>query len=195
MTNNFLPLNSVLIIISLTTNHPAESLPTDPDWAGRTVLRDVRVVDAPVPADDLFWAFARVGGDVGYYTMDWAWHLRGVADRLLGGVGLRRGRRHPTSIRVGDAIDFWRVAEVEPGRRLLLRAEMLVPGEAFLEWSIDPEERELRQTATFFPRGLWGRVYWWVLVPAHALIFGRMARRVVATAAGRAAGKPPVTVL
>lgn len=168
-------------------NHPGEPLPTDPEWAGQPRQDDERVVVTPAPADDLFWAVSRLGGDVGYYTFTWAWAVRGLLDKLVGGVGLRRGRRHPTDLREGDALDFWRVAAIEPGRRLVLRAEMRLPGEAFLAWTIDDlgHERRITQTATFYPRGLWGRLYWWVLVPFHTPIFGRMLRRIAAVAADR----------
>ena len=168
-------------------NHPAEPMPTDPEWAGHPKLADRREVETTASADDLFWAVGRLGGDVGYYTMDWAWALRGLADRAIGGVGLRRGRRHPTDLRVGDAVDFWRVADIDPPHRLLLRAEMAVPGEAFIEWSIEDrgDDRVLTQAATFYPRGLWGRLYWLALVPFHVLIFGRMAHKIARVAAGR----------
>lgn len=168
-------------------NHPGEPLPTDPEWAGQPRQDDERVVVTPAPVDDLFWAVSRLGGDVGYYTFNWAWAVRGLLDKLVGGVGLRRGRRHPTDLREGDALDFWRVAAIEPGRRLVLRAEMRLPGEAFLAWTIDDlgHERRITQTATFYPRGLWGRLYWSVLVPFHTPIFGRMLRRIAAVAADR----------
>jgi uncharacterized protein YbjT (DUF2867 family) len=178
-------------------NHPGEPLPTDPEWAGQPRQEDVRVVVTAASADDLFWAIARIGGEVGYYTFNWAWAVRGLLDRLIGGVGLRRGRRHPEELREGDAIDFWRVAAVDPPRRLLLRAEMLVPGEAFLEWQIDDagDHRLLTQTAIFYPRGLWGRLYWWALVPAHGPIFGRMSRRITEVATGRPLEGRPVRLL
>jgi hypothetical protein len=102
-------------------------------------------------------------------------------------VGLRRGRRHPIELRPGEALDFWRVAAVEPGKRLLLRAERKVPGTAWLEWSVDDvgTERQLVQVARFAPKGLFGRLYWYGLLPFHLPIFGTMARRIVATAERR----------
>lgn len=168
---------------------PAMAQPSDPDWAGGTLQFDERRVDTSASPDDLYWAFARIGGDAGYYAFDWAWKLRGLVDRLVGGVGLRRGRRHPTDLRPGEALDFWRVALVERGRRLQLAAEMKLPGEAWLEFEAlpTPEGSRLRQTAYFRPRGLLGRLYWLVLVPAHALIFERMARRIASTAEDRTA--------
>ena len=107
--------------------------------------------------------------------MNWAWKLRGGLDRLLGGTGLRRGRRHPGELRAGDALDFWRVllADRESGR-LMLYAEMKLPGEAWLEFSV--RDGQLRQTATFRPQGLLGRLYWLAVLPAHWLLFPRMAR-------------------
>ncbi len=170
------------------TTAPAQPLPTDPEWSGGTVKVDRQEVPTAAPAADVYWAFARIGGDVGYYTLDWAWRLRGVLDSLAGGVGLRRGRRHPDDLHSGEAIDFWRVAAVEPGRRLLLYAEMRLPGEAWLEFVAEPVDGAgsvLRQSAYFVPRGLSGRLYWAALAPAHYLIFGRMARRIAAAAEQR----------
>lgn len=167
---------------------PAEAQPSDPAWAGGTLKVDAQVVRSSAPPADVFWAFARIGGDVGYYTFDWAWKLRGMLDKAVGGVGLRRGRRHPEEIRPGEAIDFWRVAVVEPNHRLQLWAEMKLPGEAWLEFQAEPagDGTDLRQTAYFLPRGLSGRLYWLVLVPFHVLIFKRMAQRIALTAEQRA---------
>lgn len=168
---------------------PARPLPTDPRWAGGTLLVDRKELATSASVDELYWAFSRVGGDVGYYSAAAAWWLRGVLDQLVGGVGLRRGRRHPEQLRPGEALDFWRVAVVEPGRRLQLKAEMKVPGEAWLEWVAEPAGAgaRLTQTAYFAPRGLWGRLYWYALVPFHLLVFRRMARGVVRAAERRAA--------
>jgi hypothetical protein len=116
--------------------------------------------------------------------MNWAWQLRGLLDRLIGGVGMRRGRRHPGEVRVGEALDFWRVEAVEPGRLLRLRAEMKVPGSAWLQFQVQdgPAGASLVQTAFFAPRGLLGWIYWYGLYPIHALIFRRMIRAIAATA-------------
>lgn len=160
---------------------PAAPLPGDPAWAGARMYVDRRVVDSAAPADDLFWAVTRIGGDVGYYAMNWTWTLRGWFDRLIGGVGLRRGRRHPEELRPGEALDFFRVARIDlEGRRLLLRAEMKVPGTAWLGWSIEPSDAgaQLVQIARFAPKGVTGRIYWWVLLVFHAPIFRRMAKRI-----------------
>ena len=165
----------------------ATALAWDPEWSGGTLLADHKEVRTSANNDDVFWAFARIGGTAGYYTQDWAWRLRGLIDVLLGGVGLRRGRRHPEKVRVGDAIDFWRVAAVTPGRHLQLTADMKLPGDAWLEWNIEPsaDGTILTQSAYFRPRGLAGRVYWFVMFPFHRLIFGRMARSIVETAQRR----------
>jgi uncharacterized protein YbjT (DUF2867 family) len=167
---------------------PAMPLPGDPSWSGAKVEDDERVARSAAPPDDLFWAVTRIGGDVGYYAMNWAWRLRGWFDSLIGGVGLRRGRRHPEDLRPGEALDFFRVAAVDPtGRRLTLRAEMIVPGTAWLEWRIEPTEQGslLYQRARFVPKGLVGRMYWWVLLPFHAPIFRTMAKRIAETAEHR----------
>lgn len=167
---------------------PAEARPSDPDWAGGTTRIHVEHMPASAAPDDVFWAFSRIGGEVGYYTFDWAWKLRGFVDSLLGGVGIRRGRRHAEELRPGEALDFWRVAVVEPGRRLQLHAEMKLPGKAWLEFECRPVGlgAELWQRAYFQPRGLFGRAYWAALFPVHLFLFRRMARHVVEVAAARA---------
>jgi len=142
------------------------------------------VVPAPVPAEHLFAAVARIGGATGWYFADRLWRLRGGIDRLLGGVGMRRGRPHPTAVAVGDPIDFWRVEDVVPGELLRLRAEMRLPGEARLEFVIAPTAHGavLVQRARFRPSGLGGWLYWYGLYPAHAVIFGGMARAIIRAA-------------
>ncbi|MDX1468695.1 MAG: SDR family oxidoreductase [Acidimicrobiia bacterium] len=159
---------------------PAQKLPSDPAWSGGALLTDTREVHSSATPHDLFRSFARLGGGVGYYTMNWAWSLRGMLDSLFGGVGLRRGRRHPTELRAGEALDFWRVASVDPGRSVQLFAEMRMPGEAWLSFEAVPHEKgsKLIQTAAFRPKGLLGRLYWFALYPFHIAIFGRMARRI-----------------
>jgi hypothetical protein len=111
----------------------------------------------------------------------WAWELRGMVDRLCGGVGMRRGRRDPIDLRIGDTLDFWRVEMVEPGRLIRLRAEMRVPGQAWLEFKAVPQsggQTLLTQTAFFEPKGLFGLLYWYALYPVHALIFSGLIRRI-----------------
>ncbi len=167
---------------------PAQALPGDPEWAGGTVKVDEQTVNSSASTDDLYWAFARIGGATGYYTMRWAWGLRGIIDSVVGGVGLRRGRKHPEIIEAGEALDFWRVVRNDPRRMLELYAEMKLPGEAWLTFEARQRESgsELIQRAIFVPHGLLGRLYWWAMFPFHLLIFRRMARRIVLAAERRA---------
>ena len=133
-----------------------------------------REVEVQASSPIIYNSFTRLGGEVGWLYFDWAWRLRGALDRILGGVGLRRGRRDPVDIRVGDALDFWRVEAVEEGKLLRLRAEMKVPGKAWLQFEVNPKENgisQLRQTAYFAPKGLFGLLYWYALYPLHGLIF------------------------
>ena len=140
------------------------------------VLHDHRSCPLAAPRDEVVTAVWSLGGERGWPSMNWAWDVRGAIDRLVGGTGTRRGRRHPTDLRPGDALDFWRVmlADREAGR-LILYAEMKLPGEAWLEFAVG--EDELRQTATFRPQGLLGRLYWFAVLPAHWWLFPRMVRR------------------
>ena len=166
------------------TTGPAQAFEGDPSWSGGTLFVDHQTATTSASPGDVFWSFSRVGGDVGYHGFDWLWRLRGILDIVVGGVGLRRGRRHPEDIRLEDTVDFWRVTGVEPGRWLQLSAEMRLPGDAWLEWSTTKEGTltVLHQNAYFRPRGLSGRLYWYALLPFHAFIFGNMARRIAATA-------------
>jgi hypothetical protein len=168
-------------------SQPAAPMPTDPEWSGGTVFMDRQVMPTDTDADRLYWAFSRIGGRVGYYGLDWAWRIRGILDRLVGGVGLRRGRRHPTEVRIGEAIDCWRVEDVVPGKSLRLKAEMRIPGDAWLDWEIRETEfgTDLIQTAWFRPRGLVGRIYWYVMLIPHRIVFPRMAHRITAAAEER----------
>ncbi|NJN44618.1 MAG: SDR family oxidoreductase, partial [Anaerolineae bacterium] len=139
---------------------------------GMVLEKRQRVVQAA--PGDVFRSFTGLGGRRGWLYMNWAWKIRGFLDRMIGGVGLRRGRRDPNNLRVGDALDFWRVEEVEPGRLLRLRAEMKVPGKAWLQFQALPHNGDqtiLSQTAYFAPKGLFGWVYWYALYPLHGLIF------------------------
>ena len=145
--------------------------------------RQLLVSASPAAA---YRAFAGIGGERGWPTFDWAWQIRGVMDRLVGGVGLRRGRRDPDELRVGDALDFWRVEAVDPDRRLLLRAEMKVPGAAWLQFEARPQSDNktlLVQTAFFAPKGLFGLLYWYSLYPIHGPIFSSMIRDIGTKAA------------
>jgi hypothetical protein len=147
-----------------------------------------RIVDSRVTRVDsdpatAFAAIERIGGETGWYGFDWLWSLRGFLDLLVGGVGVRRGRRNPEKLAVGDPLDFWRVEAIEPGRLLRLHAEMKLPGRAWLQFEIESHgsDCQLRQTAIFKPRGLFGLVYWYALYPLHALIFRRMLRNLADT--------------
>jgi uncharacterized protein YbjT (DUF2867 family) len=135
----------------------------------------------PTSVETVYRSFARLGGKRGWLYMDWAWQMRGMLDRLCGGVGMRRGRRDPEDLRVGDSLDFWRVEMVEPGRLIRLRAEMKVPGRAWLEFEARPENKGqtlLLQTAFFEPKGLLGLLYWYALYPIHSLIFSGLIQKI-----------------
>ncbi|MEV0534891.1 SDR family oxidoreductase [Kitasatospora sp. NPDC050463] len=164
---------------------PSDPLPTDPDWAGGSLYQDVRERPVAAPPAALWRVVEGIGGENGWYSFPLAWALRGRLDRLAGGVGLRRGRRDPARLRVGDSLDFWRVEEIEPGRLLRLRAEMRLPGLAWLELSVTPDGlggSRYRQRALFHPHGLAGHAYWWSVAPFHAVVFGGMARRITGRA-------------
>lgn len=169
--------------------------PADPDWAGGTILRDVRRTRCAAAPERLFDAVTSLGGARGYHTPRFLWVLRGGIDKMVGGIGLGRGRRHPQQLAVGEPVDFWRVEALERPREgedglLRLRAEMKVPGEAWLEFRIRPQEdgsSVLEQQARFHPRGLWGRAYWYGLSPIHSFMFPRMARRIARDAEDLAA--------
>jgi hypothetical protein len=149
----------------------------DPDWSGGTVFRDIREVAIDAPPGAAFRAVCRVGGQRGWHYADWLWTIRGWLDRLAGGPGLRRGRRDPETLRYGDALDFWRVVGFEQDRSVSLRAEMRLPGEALLDFKIEPRNKSqciLRQTALFQPRGLLGLLYWYAVLPFHHIVFRGM---------------------
>jgi uncharacterized protein YbjT (DUF2867 family) len=138
-----------------------------------------------LPPDPVFRAYTGLGGDRGWLYLNWTWQLRGWMDKLIGGVGLRRGRRNPDEIRAGEALDFWRVEAVEPDRLIRLRAEMKLPGKAWLEFQSAPQSDGntlLTQTAYFAPRGLAGFLYWYLLYPIHGFIFSGLIRKVAARA-------------
>ncbi len=176
---------------------PSDPLPTDPDWAGGSLYTDTREQLVDASPDALWRVVEGIGGDNGWYSMEPAWAVRGLLDRLAGGVGLRRGRRDAVRLRVGDSLDFWRVEEIEPGRLLRLRAEMRLPGLAWLEMCVDPApggRSRYHQRAVFHPRGLAGHAYWWSVAPFHAFVFGGMARNIARAAADpavRPAAPPP----
>ena len=151
--------------------------PGDPDWAGGTVYDDTRHLDVDAPPEAVFRAVCRVGGGHGWYAADWLWRVRGWIDQLAGGPGLRRGRRDPEQVGYGEALDFWRVTGYEKDRRLALRAEMKLPGEALLEFLIEVAPGQgcrLLQRALFKPRGLLGIAYWYSVAPLHHFVFRGM---------------------
>jgi uncharacterized protein YbjT (DUF2867 family) len=173
-----------------TTWSMAGVIPGDPDWAGGTVFRDERTVTMAAPDWAVYRAVCRVGGGHGWYAADWLWKLRGWMDVMVGGPGLRRGRRDPETVGYGEALDFWRVVGIERDRWLALRAEMRLPGEARLEFVIREAGTgrcELTQRALFAPRGLLGLLYWYAVVPLHAVVFSGMLRG-IEREAGRQAG-------
>ncbi|MER7165000.1 SDR family oxidoreductase [Micromonospora sp. NPDC000207] len=169
----------------------AEPLPSDPDWSGGSVYTDVRERSVAAPPAALWRVIEGVGGEHGWYSFPLAWSVRGWLDRLVGGVGLRRGRRDPHRLQIGEALDFWRVEEIVPGRLLRLRAEMRLPGRAWLEMRVEPDETtghsRYVQRAVFLPRGLAGHAYWAGVAPFHAVVFGGMARNIARGAEGQAA--------
>lgn len=157
----------------------AGPIPGDPDWAGGTVFEDSRTVTVAAPLATVWATLCRVGGTHGWFAARALWWVRGVIDRLLGGPGLRRGRRHGDQLGYGDALDFWRVVGVERPRELRLRAEMRLPGEAELDFSllaVGEAATRVTQTARFKPRGLAGLAYWAAVLPFHSVVFRGMLR-------------------
>jgi hypothetical protein len=171
---------------------PSDPLPTDPDWAGGSLYVDERTRATSASPEALWRVVEGIGGDTGWYSFPLAWQVRGGLDRLVGGVGLRRGRRSPHDLYVGDALDFWRVEALEAGRLLRLRAEMRLPGLAWLEFHVEHDATGttvLRQRATFVPRGLAGHLYWWAIAVFHGVVFGGMLRGLTRAAEQPAAGR------
>jgi hypothetical protein len=160
---------------------PSDPLPTDPDWAGGSLYKDVRTKTTKDPIEVVWARIEAIGGDNGYSTATWAWELRGLADKVTGGVGLRRGRRDPVHLQVGDALDFWRVEKLDRLKTLRLRAEMKMPGLAWLEFKVTPNKDggcTVVQTATYAPKGLLGHLYWWSVWPMHGIVFPSMIKQV-----------------
>ncbi|MCW2680286.1 MAG: NAD(P)-dependent oxidoreductase [Frankiales bacterium] len=164
---------------------PSDPLPTDPDWAGGSLYEDLRQRQVDAEPQDLWRVIEGIGGEHGWYSFPLAWAVRGQLDRLVGGVGLRRGRRDPDQLYVGESLDFWRVEEIVDGELLRLRAEMKVPGAAWLELKVERDERGgtlFVQRALFHPRGLAGHAYWWSVAPFHGIVFGGMLANIAGAA-------------
>ncbi len=154
-------------------------IPGDPSWAGGTEFVDQRQISIDAPIDEVWKTVIEIGGDRGYYGVDWLWSLRGGMDRLIGGPGLRRGRRSSNHLQFGDALDFWRITAIEPNKHLELTAEMKLPGSATLSFDLSSDNAEsdsttLQMTARFCPRGLLGIVYWYSVLPLHGFVFQGM---------------------
>jgi uncharacterized protein YbjT (DUF2867 family) len=161
---------------------------TDPDWAGGTELTDRRVEHTSASRDDVFDAITSLGGAAGWHQGEWLWRARGFFDLLWGGPGLRRGRRHPSDLHAGDHVDFWRVEELQRPDLVKLHAEMVLPGDAWLQWTVETDTlgTTVTQLALFKPRGLLGRAYWFVVAPFHFLVFPGLLRGIVHDAEQRA---------
>jgi len=191
---------------------PAEwTRPGDAPFAGGTLFTADYAATLSAPPAQVWRAIERIGGDTGWYAGDALWRLRGFADKLIGGPGHMRGRRDPERLAPGDALDFWRVLDAEPGRRLLLLAEMKAPGVATLELRLEPANApadapadasanaatnaatRLTLLASFRPRGLWGLAYWWAMYPAHGLLFPAMLRNIARAAGARVLRGPAAT--
>jgi uncharacterized protein YbjT (DUF2867 family) len=178
-----------------TPGAPSDPLPSDPSWAGGSLYVDARISAVRASPAALWRVIEGIGGETGWYSFPAAWAVRGLLDRLAGGVGLRRGRRDPRYLLPGDALDFWRVEAITPGSLLRLRAEMKLPGLAWLEMAVGRDHDGMTtysQRAIFQPRGLAGHAYWRSISPFHGVVFGGMLRNITAAAerVGRAAGKP-----
>lgn len=160
---------------------PFRTYATDPSWSGGTVLHDVRVQHTSASAEALYAAVTSLGGEKGWHRGEGLWRLRGFFDLLWGGPGLRRGRRHPSDLHEGDFLDFWRVESLDPPRYVQLHAEMVLPGEAWLKWTIEStsDGSTITQDATFKPRGLLGRAYWYAVAPFHFLVFPGLLEGIV----------------
>jgi Protein of unknown function (DUF2867) len=174
-----------------TPGAPSDPLPGDPDWSGGSLYVDERESVVDTSPEQLWSVIEGIGGSNGWYSWRLGWWARGLLDRVFGGPGLRRGRRNPHDLSVGDPLDWWRVEEIEDLRLLRLRAEMRLPGLAWLELVIDTDDKSrtiFRQRALFHPQGLAGHLYWSAIKPFHGIVFGGMQRNIAAAAL---AGGPP----
>ena len=160
---------------------PSEPMPSDPEWSGGSLYQDIRTAEVDTSNHEVWKVVEAIGGEHGYFSLDWAWEIRGLMDRAVGGVGLRRGRRDPNTLHVGETLDFWRVEERIPDNLLRLRAEMKMPGKAWLEFKIEKineNKCKLTQRAIFYPKGLAGHAYWWSIIPFHGLVFPGMCKNI-----------------
>jgi uncharacterized protein YbjT (DUF2867 family) len=178
-----------------TPGAPSDPMPSDPDWAGGSLYVDERASTVEASRASLWAVIEGIGGENGWYSWALAWQVRGWLDLVSGGPGLRRGRRDPLDLRVGDTVDWWRVEEVEDERMLRLRAEMRLPGLAWLDLAIDEDQQGrtvFRQKAWFQPRGLLGQLYWHSVTPFHGVVFGGMQRNIARAAEEyERTGSPP----
>jgi uncharacterized protein YbjT (DUF2867 family) len=160
---------------------PWQKAQGDPDWAGEMTLKDSREATTDIPAAQIWKTIEGIGGQHGWYGSDFLWFVRGLLDRMFGGVGLRRGRRDADHLRAGDSLDFWRVEKIESGSLLRLYAEMVLPGKAWLEFRVTEIDGKTHivQEATFTPRGLTGQLYWYSVLPFHTFIFPTMLRNII----------------
>jgi uncharacterized protein YbjT (DUF2867 family) len=157
--------------------YPWQKAQSDPAWAGEAVYKDVRVRITTASKKNLWKSIESIGGENGYYGTNLLWALRGIIDKIIGGVGLRRGRRDPDKLEVGDSLDFWRVESLNKGKSLKLYAEMILPGKAWLEIKIKKlpnNKNEVTVEASFAPRGIGGHLYWWAVKPFHTFVFPTM---------------------
>ena len=163
---------------------PWQKAQSDPEWAGELTLKDHREILTDVPLQFIWQEIESIGGEHGWFGSGWLWYLRGLIDRMVGGVGLRRGRRDPRYLRIGDSLDFWRVEDLVKERKLRLYAEMILPGKAWLEFNLSEVDGKtlVSQDALFAPRGLGGQLYWYVVSPFHFFIFPTMLRNIVKAA-------------
>lgn len=171
---------------------PSDPLPEDPGWAGGDMYADERSTVVDASREELWGVIEEIGGTAGWHSWRLGWLARGLLDRLAGGPGLRRGRRHPTKLATGDPLDWWRVEKIIPGQLLRLRAEMKLPGLAWLELIIETDDENqlvFRQRALYHPYGLFGHLYWFVVMPFHGIVFGGMQRNIA-----RSAGSQPARI-
>ena len=182
-----------------TPGAPSDPMPSDPDWAGGSLYVDERASPVAASRSSLWAVVSSIGGKNGWYSWALAWQVRGWMDVFSGGPGLRRGRRDPNTVQVGDAIDWWRVEDVQKESLLRLRAEMRLPGLAWLDLRVETDEQGrtvFRQIAYFHPRGLLGQLYWRAVTPFHGVVFGGMQRNIARAAeryqaGGRLTKEPP----